>query len=352
MSIRPVERRWQWSAPGSRSRPGAYALVRRGVKHGRVRPAGPAADGPDPAAAWAASRAVHLAGALRPLAPFASAVTRSRALFERARQGRLDFQRNVWRRLGETRAWEAAGAATDLMDAREIEKVFAVERGRGGREVWAKLSWISRDDRDESVRIRFSFGSEFAQEWCTDPARARAADRFAEAVFPECAAITGNVGLARLLRKLNGRAVRLSERIAFANAPGGGAPFHHDHEPGQLGVVFGQLAGRTAWLAIPKRELAEVVAGLARGPVASIARTPARALRALDRDDRTDLDRLLNATPALTRALVERGALFVLSAGDVLLLPSHGPDDVAWHSVFALGDRPSLGHSYGIFAAR
>ncbi|MBZ0266675.1 hypothetical protein K8I85_00830, partial [bacterium] len=257
--------------------------------------------------------------------------------------------------LGDGGAWEPAGAAVDLFDDREIEKVFAEERrprGVGGREVWAKLSWISRDERDESIRIRFSFGSEFAQEWHTDPSRARAADRFAEAVFPECAAITGHAALGQLLRKLNGRAVRLSERIAFANAPGGGAPFHHDHEPGQLGVVFSQLAGRTAWLAIPKRELADVVSATARGSAASLVRTPVRALRALDRHDRPDLDRLLNATPRLTRALVERGALFVLSAGDILLLPSHGPDDVAWHSVFALGDRASLGHSYGIFAAR
>jgi hypothetical protein len=49
---------------------------------------------------------------------------------------------------------------------------------------------------------------------------------------------------------------------------------------------------------------------------------------------------------------VERGALSILAAGDILLLPSPGPDDAAWHSVFALGSRPSLAHSYGIFAAR
>jgi hypothetical protein len=41
--------------------------------------------------------------------------------------------------------------------------------------------------------------------------------------------------------------------------------------------------------------------------------------------------------------------LFVLEAGDCILLPSHGPDDVAWHSVVALGAKPSLAHSYGIF---
>jgi len=354
MTLSASHRSWRWDPPPRRGARGALALRRRGVHHGWIRAAGRTPHAVDPREAWIASRPVLLPGALSPLAPFAPAIRRSRALFERARQGRIDFQREVWKRLGGDGAWEPAGAAVDLFDDREIEKVFADERrGRtGARDLWAKLSWISRDRRDESVRIRFSFGSEFHQDWHRDPARARAADRLAADVFPECALIAENRALDALLRRLNGRAVRLSERIAFANAPGGGAPFHHDHEPGQRGVVFGQLAGRTAWLALPKRELAEAVSALARGRAAASARTPARALRALDRHDVPGLDALLNATPRLTGELVRRGALHVLSPGDVLLLPSHGPDDVAWHSVFALGDRPSLGHSYGIFAAR
>lgn len=356
MTLIPRHRSWDWNAPSTRPPRGrAFALVRRGVRHGTIRPAGSSTRVADPLAAWAASRPVLLPGALSPLEPFAAAIRRSRGLFGRAREGTIDFQREVWQRLRGNDAWEAAGAAVDLFDDREIEKVFADERRNGrwaGRDLWAKLSWISRDPRDESVRIRFSFGSEFHEDWHRDPARARAADRLAAAVFPECALLAENVPLDELLTRLVGRAVRLSERIAFANAPGGGAPFHHDHEPGQRGVVFGQLAGRTAWLALPKRELAELLPPLARGRTADAVRTPARALRALDRHDVPGLDALLNASPRLTGTLVRHGALHVLSAGDVLLLPSHGPDDVAWHSVFALGARPSLGHSYGIFAAR
>ncbi len=150
------------------------------------------------------------------------------------------------------------------------------------------------------------------------------------------------------LRRATGRTVRLSERILFANAPGGGAAFHHDAETGQLGVAYAQLAGKTAWLALPKRELAEHVRRLASGPLARAFEGPARALRTLERH-LPGVERLLNADPRLTRALAEAGRLYVLSAGDLLFLPSPGPDDVAWHSVFALGTRPSLALSFGIF---
>jgi hypothetical protein len=47
--------------------------------------------------------------------------------------------------------------------------------------------------------------------------------------------------------------------------------------------------------------------------------------------------------------LSAHGAVYVLEAGDSILLPSQAFDDCAWHSVIALGDRPSLAHSYGIF---
>jgi hypothetical protein len=112
--------------------------------------------------------------------------------------------------------------------------------------------------------------------------------------------------------------------------------------------VFGQLRGRTAWLALSKRRLAALLrehAGTDR------FRTVSSALRAIESDQK-DVQRWLNRTPRFTRRLVEAGACLVLRAGDVLLLPSNGPDDVAWHSVFALGRTPSLGHSYGVYPVR
>jgi hypothetical protein len=274
---------------------------------------------------------------------------------KRLRRG-ASFQEEVRRRLHGRVGFRLVGTVTDVGDEREIEKVYvdALAHGRVvGRGLYAKLSWIAHDERDRSLRIRFSFGSERLLDWQQETRRAPWAARYAEALFPECAAIAANTALVREIERLIGRRVRLGERIVYSNAPGGGALFHHDDEEHQLGVVFGQLAGETAWLALPKRELAAHVAACARSrELRRRAGTAHKALRALDREDEPLLRRLLDATPAFTRRLAEHGALLHLRAGDALLLPTHGPDDTCWHSVFALGNRASLAHSYGIFARR
>lgn len=304
----------------------------------------------DPEAAWANAEAIHLPGLLRPgMAQHRSAIRRARDLFGRVRAGHT-LETFVTRRLRETSRFEVGGTSVDLGDPREIEKVHVVERRSGAADLYAKLSWISPHERDHSLRVRFSFGSERLQEWHTDPERAEAADRLAEAVFPECALLARHRALQRFLDRQTGSPVRVSERIVFSNAPGGGAVFHHDAEVRQLGVVYGQLAGQTAWLALPKRRLAGDVRALAPSTLARSLRTDEDALRALDAGDDPALERLLNRTPALVSRLAGRGDLFVLDPGDALVLPSHGPDDAAWHSVFALGTTPSLAHSFGIFA--
>jgi hypothetical protein len=292
-----------------------------------------------------------LRGSVRRLAP---AIRSTRGMFERLRHG-ASFQDETWKRLARSH-FRPAGVTVDLGDEREIEKVFAdAVRGHRAvaRDLYAKLSWIAHDRRDASMRIRFSFGSEALLDWQSETRRAPWADAFAAALFPECAAIERNAPLVALIERLVGCRVRLSERIVYSNAPGGGATFHHDDEPRQLGVVYGQLAGETAWLALSKRELAEHVTAIASSrPLLRKLSTPARVLRALDREHDPALGRLLNATPAFTRRLAQSGALIHLRPGDALLLPAHGPDDVCWHSVFALGTRASLAHSYGIFARR
>ena len=78
------------------------------------------------------------------------------------------MQKNLW-------SPAEAGSSFDLGDEREIAKVH-VDRGPH-RDLWAKLSRISRDPRDASLRIRFSFGSERLGDWSEDEARACAADR-------------------------------------------------------------------------------------------------------------------------------------------------------------------------------
>jgi hypothetical protein len=341
----------------------AVELRRRGVRHGKfAAPEARAVVGwrdPEFRAAceelWREDRPIVLQGALGGTEKrFAGPIKRSLTTFERMRRG-ASFQDDVWKRLDGVRAFRPAGATVDAGDTREIEKVFA--DGMNGsravaRDLYAKLSWVAHDERDRSVRVRFSFGSEALLDWQQETRRAPWADRFAESVFPECRAITGRRELVDLIEQLIGRRARFSERIVYSNAPGGGALFHHDDEEHQLGVVFTQLQGETGWFALPKRELAAYVAASARGALRRRAGTARRALRALDDVNDPQLSKLLNATPSFTSLLAERGAFFHVRAGDSILLPSHGPDDVCWHAVYGLGRAPSLAHSYGIFALR
>ncbi|MFO0984914.1 MAG: hypothetical protein U1E76_24830 [Planctomycetota bacterium] len=350
-----IDPAYEYSPPASHppGRGAWIALERRGVHHGYVRercrtttPAIPRR--------WHDAEAIVLRAVL-PVGAARATIARSVAHFRAFGRG-AGLQPMVARQL--VRApplFRLAGVSQDVFDPREIEKVY-VDAWRGGRCVarglYAKLSWVARETDDRSLRVRCSFGSEHLLDWRRDPVRATWSDRYAECLFPEARLITGNRRVTSLLTRLTRGRVRLSERIIYANAPGGGAVFHHDAEPGQKGVIYGQMAGATAWLAISKRSLAAVVAQHAASrPLRRSAGTQAKALRALaERTDWDPLHRLLNATPSFTRALVERGACIVLHPGDVLLLPSHGPDDATWHSVFGIGRRPSLAHSYGLFA--
>lgn len=340
----------------ARSRRAPILLLRRGFRHGLFRPPASAA-GPGLPAPGARERAPveQLYREGRPIvlrgwldlqgAAVRAQIERSRREFDRLRGG-AEFGPLVARRLAAGPA-RMVGCSEDVADPLEIEKVHLSLPGPGGKDLFAKLSWIADDERDLSLRIRFSFGLERALDWRGDVRRSRAADRAALLAYPEGRALARHPRLLRLLGRLCGGEVRLSERILYNNAPGGGASFHHDAEPGQLGVLYGQFLGRTAWLALPRAELAQEIARLA--PNRALARD---AFRLLEHPDEPRLERLLNRDRRLTRALVARGALIVLGRGDALILPSPSREVCAWHAVFALGKRPSLAHSYGIFRVR
>ena len=307
---------------------------------------------PDRAAAvarWRAAEPVFLPGVLGD-APVrcAADVASCLRMFDRLRRGG-SFLRELERRLAADPELRYAGSTVDREDTREVERVF-VNAEPGGRTVasdlWAKLAWIAHDGSDRSLRIRFSAGLEQLEDWmAASDLTAGWVDQFALRAFPECRAILHCGPLRGLLDAMIARPHRLSERILYNNAPGGGAVFHHDAEPGQLGVCFSQLEGHTAWLTLGKRRLAALLVRTGH------ARNPVHAMAKLDREDEA-LWRLLNRDEAFTAQLAAHGALFVLQAGDSIVLPSHGIDDVAWHSVVALGDRPSLAHSYGLFPRR
>ncbi len=329
--------RWRWAPTAQDAPRGASRLVRRGVEHGFLWRSSKMPTVANVQSRWVRDEPVLLSAALD-VESVRGGIRNTLDFFRRVRRGGV-LEPTLRHRLGGQAGYELVGVSVDVGDEREIEKVHV--DSRAAEDLFAKLSWVSNDETDSSLRVRFSFGSERLDDWYGDDQRAREADRLAAAVFPECAAFDGHRSLRRLLTRLVGSGMRMSERIVYSNAPGGGAVFHHDAEMDQRGVVYGQLAGRTLWLALPKRALSDLVAK--RGQSAG------EALRQLDQPSAA-LRRRLNSDPRFTATLVEAGHAYVLTPGDVLLLPSRGVDDVAWHSVFALGNSPSLSHSYGLFA--
>jgi hypothetical protein len=189
--------------------------------------------------------------------------------------------------------------------------------------------------------------------------------------------------LGALLQRFTGRPVRFTQHIAYWNAPQGGALFHHDafaedafaedaFATRQLGVAFVQLAGRTLWLALSIEDLAarvtELVDLLAEGELpwvrAELFAEPDawREVQALAADRRRlvhelglphcgRLHALVNRGPEFTALLADCGHAVLLRPGDVLLLPNHGLERTAMHSVFCADTRPTYGLSLALRAA-
>jgi len=297
------------------------------------------------AAAWGRARAVFLPGAVS-VSAWGGPIGETLAAFERLRDG-ANFLDEIDARVGDSEVFRYAGSTVDHVDQREIERVFvdAVE-GRAVlfSDITARLSWIADDPSDLSLRVRFSYGHESLDEWLQDLGGMPWAGRLCNEVYPEAAAIEGATVLQDVLAVCAGSPVQFGERIVYNNAPGGGAVFHHDADPGQRGVLFTQLAGTTAWLALPREELAAALARCAGLELAD-------ANAALDEPMTEATWTLLNGDPQLTHAVAEGGGLLVLEPGDAVLLATHDLQCNTWHSVFALGDAPSLAYSYGLFPA-
>ena len=148
------------------------------------------------------------------------------------------------------------------------------------------------------------------------------------------------------------------------------ALFHHDAfdeppEDRQRGVLFAQLAGRTAWLALSIGDLAERVRefgeALAAGELPWVAGAlddpeqlvplladGAGLLRELALPGCGRLAGLVNQGPDFTCLLADAGHAFVLEPGDALLLPNHGYARTAMHSVFCASDGLTYGLSFAL----
>ena len=338
-------------------------LHRRGIAHCAVRRNAREEAFPVPdaiRARWQAAEPVHLPGMLLPdVERHAGPISEALELMCRVRRGEscadILLQEPYISRLEPD--FDLLSPVHSGHDAQEIEKIAfdAVKSGElHAEDLWLKVSRLSFFDEDESIRFRFSYGMEMFKNQEDDPLREMLAAELAARVFPECGIVCDNERLRALLESVMGFAPAFVERIIYSNAPGGGAQFHQDVEVGHFGVVYAQLHGHTAWLALPRQALLAHVrafldadAGDMFAELRGIAREEARLAALLEAGDQGALEILLNATPDFTRRLLDAGHGLTLSPGDVLLLPQATTEHCCWHSVFCLEEAGSreAGHS-------
>jgi len=251
-------------------------------------------------------------------------------------------------------------------EERDLETVRLNPRGEyADVNLWLKTGRLSTFDGDESLRLRISFGKEVEDDASTDLRGHAAASAFGNCLLPAARAVASNEMLARTLAKSFGGQAQCSQHIVYWNAPNGGARFHHDAfgEPdpsGQRGVVYAQLTGSTLWLALSARALAQNVATfaemLADGELRhlrdtlfpgqelvdfiTLARDETRAVAELALPGCGALGKVVDLGPEFTTLLADGGHAVLVKAGDVLLLPNHGYDRTAMHSVFCASAEP------------
>ncbi|MCP5022024.1 MAG: hypothetical protein GY930_09615 [bacterium] len=270
-------------------------------------------------------------------------------------------------RLGET---FAAGSNMHLHEeCRDLERIkLGIDH-----DLWVKLGKLSNHKADASRRLHFSFGKEGADDASRDILRHRLITEIVELLLPESRSMRTNPWIAEHVSRWIGGPVLPTQHIAFFNAPNGGALWHHDgfHEPlegGQRGVLYTQVAGRTAWLALSIDELCHLVREfleyLTEGDLpwvrtriapsqkafdrlVALAKRFPRLRRELARPGGGELSCLIHAAPEFTALCADAGHAFLLGPGDALLMPNHGLEKTVMHTVFCASDTPT----YAISAA-
>ena len=255
-------------------------------------------------------------------------------------------------------------------DERDLAKLG----GGAANEPWVKLSRLSTYEADESLRLRVSFGEEVVDDAARDPAAQAAVRELAERLLPGAAELRAAEPIRDVIESLAGTGAALTQHIAYWNAPEGGALFHHDSfdeptEGRQLGVLYVQLAGATAWLALSIEDLAQRVLEFTEALEAGEAEWVRRALW----PDRRDFERVLarsrnpaalieelatpgcgrfgplvNQGPDFTCFLADAGHGFFVEAGDALLLPNESLGRTAMHSVFCASPEVTYALSMGL----
>ncbi|MBL8862608.1 MAG: hypothetical protein JNK02_11430 [Planctomycetes bacterium] len=271
---------------------------------------------------------------------------------------------------------------------RDIERVALTAIPPAGaaqpvRDLWCKSAWLSTHADDRSLRIRFGHGKEGVDDGDRDLLRHRLVAELASRLLPETAAATANPPLTAIVEGLAGESVLFTQALAYWNAPGGGALFHHDAfaedaaDGGayrQLGVCYVQLSGATAWLALSTDDLLarlrEYADALEEGQqpwvraqlfemngapftggwrrFRELLADDDRARRELARPGAGALGPLVDRGPEFTAFLADAGHAAILRAGDAILLPNHGLLATCMHSVFCAGDETAYSISLAL----
>ncbi len=266
--------------------------------------------------------------------------------------------------------YEALGSSFNEGNNQELETVFF--DGIDGDQVvaedlWIKLSWLSFNEDDKSVRFRFSFGVDFEEDVARDTTRQHYAAKLTELVFPESLLITQNMELSSVLSTLFGTDTPyFVERICYFNAPNGGAYLHHDRERGHAGVVYAQLTGCTYWLALPRQALATEIQSFVseclsekrnwpascnddtRQELQSVTGSYPTLIEELETFANDSLIHLINETAEFVQHLVTQGYGKLMLPGDLLLLPQQTEELCCWHTVFCVGDEPGQALSFAV----
>ncbi|MEM1448958.1 MAG: hypothetical protein AAF957_28335 [Planctomycetota bacterium] len=280
--------------------------------------------------------------------------------------------------------FRSTGARTPAVpDERDIASTGIAWRAPSGRptrgpsevdDFWVKTQRLSTHEDDASVRVRLSFGREVEDDASRDRARHGLVSELAARLFPEAAAIQADSEIPGLIGDWIGGRPLFTQAIAYWNAPGGGALFHHDafDEPArgsQRGVLYAQLTGSTAWIALSIEDLharvTEFLELMADGTfpwlvegrfgggggvedLLDLARDRGRALAELAKPGSGALGPVVDQGPEFTSLLAIAGHAYVLGPGDVIVLPNHGLERTCMHSVFCADEEVAFSLSLAI----
>lgn len=252
---------------------------------------------------------------------------------------------------------------------RDIERLTLASPGEA-RELWLKTGRLSTHEGDRSLRLRLSFGVEGDDDNSDDEAAQARVGELAARLLPGARSVAGNLELRELLEGLAQRKLLFTQHIAYWNTPQGGARFHHDafdQDPGtgQLGVVYAQLTGSTLWLALSIEDLhqrmREFVGWLEGGDMdwlrASLESSWKEICKAVGRRASCLVELAKPSCgvfasfvdgPEFSTFLADAGHALHLQPGDVLVLPNHGLERTAMHSVFSASSGPGYALSVAL----